>query len=325
MNIAGRNTRWVAGAAVLTVTLGACGLGGSDSGGGGGGDVKAGSVDSKALKGAKIAVGSKEFDEQLILGQLTIQMLKAAGATVSDKTNIQGSTATRNALKSGKTDVYWDYNGTGWITYLGHDKPIQDPAAQFAAVKKEDLAKNKLVWGDPAPFNNTYAFAPTNEFAKKNNINTMSDMAKYVNSHPKSTVCVESEFAGRPDGFPGVVKTYGMKTAGKVKTLGTGVIYTQTDKGACNFGEVFTTDGRIAALGLKPLVDDKKFFPLYNGAVVLRQATDTKYPNILKVLAPLSAKLTTTVMQQLNAEKSAQGKTAESIAHDFLKKEGFVK
>lgn len=323
MTFVRRKATLVAGATALTMTLGACGLGSSNSGGGGG-NVKAGSVDSTALKGATIAVGSKEFDEQLILGQLTIQMLQAAGATVSDKTNIQGSTATRNALISGKTDVYWDYNGTGWITYLGHTTPIVDPVKQFEAVKKEDLAKNKLVWGDPAPFNNTYAFATTEVFAKKHNLKTLSDMASYVNKNPSSTICVESEFAGRPDGYPGVRKTYGM-TGGSTKQLGTGVIYSQTGKGACDFGEVFTTDGRVKAQKLMPLVDNKKFFPLYNGAVVLRQATNKKYPNILKVLKPLSLKLTTSVMQELNTRVSAQGQQPAKVATDFLKQEGFIK
>lgn len=323
MHLLRHKTSLVAGAAAIALTLGGCGLGGdSDSGDK---SVDAGSVDPKALKGASLAVGSKEFDEQLLLGQLTIQMLRAAGADVSDKTNIQGSTATRNALKSGKTDVYWDYNGTGWINYLGHDTPITDPAEQFQKVKDEDLAKNGLVWGVQAPFNNTYAFATTEEFAEENNLETMTDMAAYVNSHDDATICVESEFAGRPDGYPGVVKTYGLKVTGKTKKLGVGVIYTQTDKGGCDFGEVFTTDGRIAALGLKPLEDDKKFFPLYNGAVVLRDETNKKYPAILEVLKPLSEKLTTETMAKLNAKISADGLPPKQVAETFLKEEGFIK
>jgi osmoprotectant transport system substrate-binding protein len=317
-----RKATLVAGATTLTLTLGACGLGSSSASGDI--EVDAGSVKSAALEGATIAVGSKEFDEQLLLGQMTILMLKAAGADVSDKTNIQGSTATRNALKSGKTDVYWDYTGTGWITYLGHAKPIPDEQKMFEAVKKEDLAKNDLVWGDPAPFNNTYAFATTKEFAQKNDIASMSDMATYVNSHDDATVCVESEFAARPDGLPGVVKAYGMKTSGKIKKLGTGVIYTQTDNGTCDFGEVFTTDGRIAALGLTALDDDKTFFPLYNGAVVLRQETAQEYPEILTVLKPLSEKLTTETMQALNAKVSAEGMPPATVAADFLKEQGFI-
>ncbi len=323
MTMIRRTTSLVAGAAVLSISLGACGVGGS-GGGGGGGDVKAGSVDATALKGVSLSVGSKEFDEQLLLGQLTIAMLKAAGAKVTDKTNIQGSTATRNALISGSTDVYWDYTGTGWVTYLKNAKPIQNEQKQYQAVKKEDLAKNKLVWGDPAPFNNTYAFATTEKFAAANNLKTVSDMAAYIKKNPSATTCVESEFAGRPDGYPGAKKTYGI-TTGASKTLGTGVIYTQTANGTCKFGEVFTTDGRIVGLKLRVLEDNKKFFPLYNGAVVLREATDKKDPNILKVLKPLSDKLTTKVMQGLNAKVSADGMQPAKVAADYLKKEGFIK
>ena len=104
----------------------------------------------------------------------------------------------------------------------------------------------------------------------------------------------------------------------------TGVIYNQTDKGTCDFGEVFTTDGRIAARGLKPLEDDKAFFPLCNGAVVLRKETADKYPEILEVLKPLSEKLTTEQMATLNAKVSSDGLPPAQVAADFLKQEGFI-
>jgi len=318
-----RHKAIIAAVAALALTLAGCGLGGQEEKKS---SVEAGSVDPTALKGATLTVGSKDFDEQLLLGQMTIQMLSAAGAEVEDKTNIQGSTATRNALKSGKIDVYWDYSGTGWITYLGHDKPIPDEQEQYEAVRDEDLKKNGLVWGDPSPFNNTYAFATTEEFAADNNLETLSDMADYVNSNDDVTVCVESEFTARPDGLPGVVKTYGMDLpTSKTQKLGTGVVYTQLDKGTCDFGEVFTTDGRIAALGLKPLEDDKLFFPLYNGAVVVTEETNEKYPEILEVLKPLSEKLTTETMVALNAEVSSKGLPPKTVAQTYLLEQGFIK
>ena len=99
-------------------------------------------------------------------------MLCAAGATVEGQTNTKGSTQTRKKLQDGVIDVVWEYTGTGWITYLGHDKPILDPQKQYEAVKKEDLAKNELLWGPMAPFNNTYAFAVTDEFGEKNSLKT---------------------------------------------------------------------------------------------------------------------------------------------------------
>ncbi len=327
-----RRAKWVAGAAAvgLAATLSSCGglsessSSSSSEGGGPCKGVEADSVDSKALDGVTVKVGSKEFDEQLVLGQLTIKMMCAAGATVKDETNTKGSTQTRKKLQDGVTDVVWEYTGTGWINYLGHDKPITDSQKQYEAVKEEDLAKNQLLWGPMAPFNNTYAFAVTDEFGKKNNLKTHSDMAAYIKKNPSATVCVESEFAARPDGSPGFKKTYGI-TGGSLKSLGTGVVYTQLDKGNCDFGEIFTTDGRLAALGLRVLKDDKQYHPLYNGVAVTRADFNKEHPEMLEVLTPLAKVLTTEKMTNLNKLKSADGQKEDKIATDFLVEEGFLK
>ncbi len=314
----------VVGVVVGALSLSGCGLGGASSASGPCKGVEAGSVDANALKGVDVKVGSKEFDEQLLLGQLTLKMMCAAGANAVDETDTKGSTQTRKKLLRGGSDVYWDYTGTGWITYLGHDKPIADAQKMYDAVKQEDLAKNNLVWGQMAPFNNTYAFAVSSEFANKNGVKNDSDMAAYLNKNPDATVCVESEFAARPDGYPGFKKAYGI-TKGKIKSLGTGVVYTQTAKGGCDFGEVFTTDGRIKALNLTVLDDDKTFFPLYNGVPIVRKETNQKHPEILQVLKPLADTLTTDVMAQLNAKVSAEGQDPSKVAEDYLKEQGFLK
>ena len=121
-----------------------------------GGGGTSGEVD---LSDANITVGSKEFTEQLILGQMSIMVLENAGATVKDQTRLAGSVAVRKALTSGQIDMYWDYTGTGWIVYLGHTKPIEDSQKQYEAVAKEDLKENGIEWLPPAPANNTYAIA----------------------------------------------------------------------------------------------------------------------------------------------------------------------
>lgn len=326
-----QRAKWAAGVAALGLAglaLSGCGsLSESSSSSTGSGPcegVEADSVDAKALDGVTVKVGSKEFDEQLVLGQLTIKMMCAAGATVKDQTNTKGSTQTRQKLIDGVSDVVWEYTGTGWINYLGHDTPILDPQKQYDAVKTEDLAKNQLVWGPMAPFNNTYAFAVTDEFAEENGMKTHSDMAAYIKKDPSATVCVESEFAARADGYPGFKKKYGI-TGGKLKSLGTGVVYTQLDKGNCDFGEIFTTDGRLEALGLTVLEDDKSFFPLYNGVAVTRADFDKEHPEAMKVLEPLAADLTTEVMGELNKQISADGLPADKIAEDFLKEQGYLK
>ena len=314
----------VSAAIALPLTLAACGLGAQEESV----DVTAGSIDAEALADVDLAVGSKDFDEQLVLGAITLLALDAAGANMTDKTNIQGSTATREALIGGDIDVYWDYTGTGWINYLGHAKPIPDEQKQYEAVKKEDLAKNEIVWGQPAPLNNTYAMAVTDDFAEETGVATLSDMAELASSTPEdATICVESEFSARPDGLPGMLKAYGMEDipSDNIGKLGTGVVYTELDKGeSCNFGEVFTTDGRIATLGLTVLEDDKGFFPLYNAGPMVMADTDEEYPEILEVLEPIAAELSTEEMTKLNAQKSSEGQAPETIAEEFLKEKGFI-
>jgi len=287
-------------------------------------DVDAGSVNPSALDGASLNVGSKQFDEQLLLGQLTIQMLAAAGAEVTDDTDIQGSTATRQALLRGDIDVYYDYTGTAWTTYLGHPSSIQDPTELYEAVAAEDRRKNGLVWGEPAAFDNRYAIAVTEEFAERTSVATLSDMRDHLAAHPDVAVCVEAEFASRPDGLPGLAAAYGFALPDPaVTTVDTGRVYQQVDSGRCDFGEVFTTDGRIRIYGLAVLVDDRGFFPPYNGAPVVR-AEDPAGQAMLEVLAPLTATLTTEAMTELNTDVSVRGFRPERVARGYLRAEGFI-
>lgn len=287
-------------------------------------DVDPGSVDPTALEDAALNVGSKQFDEQLLLGQLTIQMLAAAGAEVTDDTDIQGSTATRQALLRGDIDVYYDYTGTGWTTYLGHASSVQDPAELYEAVRAEDRRKNGLVWGEPAPFDNAYAMAVTRQFAERTDVATLSDMSDHLAAHPDATVCIEAEFASRPDGLPGLAAAYEMPIPNStVTSADVGDVYERVERGRCDFGEVFTTDGRVGFLDLVPLTDDRGFFPPYNGAPIVR-AGDPDSAAILEVLAPLTDTLTTEVMTELNAQVSVDGLRPERVARAYLRAEGFI-
>lgn len=304
------------------LSLAACG--GSSSGGG---SANAANAGGGKLAGASFTVGSKDFSEQIILGEITIDLLKKNGANVTDKTNIKGSTSTRQALQSGDISMYWEYTGTGWITYLKNTKPVPDPKAQYDAVAKDDLAKNGIAWLDPAPLNNTYAFAVKKDTADKLNVHSLSDLATLAKSDPKdATFCIESEFSTRDDGFPGMTKAYGIDVPkSNVKMLDTGVIYTETAKGStCNFGEVFATDGRIKSLNLVVLKDDKNFFPVYQPALTMKKETLDKYPALKDIFAPVAPKLTTEVMQQLNARADVDGDDPKAIAEDWLKQQGLL-
>lgn len=300
----------VAGAAAIALT----GCGGDASGGEG------------PLAGTSFVVGAKDFSEQDILAAMTAQLLEAHGADAEPK-RITGSVNTRKAFESGELDLYWEYTGTGWITYLGHTKPISDPAEQYQAVKKEDAAKNGIAWLDPADFNNTYALAVRSEFAKEQGLTSLSDLAELAKSDSSAvTICAESEFAARDDGLSGLLKTYDIDVPRQqIKTLDTGVIYAETDKGTtCNVGEVFTTDGRIANLGLTVLDDDRKFFPVYQGAPTVQQQTLDQHPQIAEILAPLSERLDTETMQKLNAQVDVDGLDAEDVAEQWLQEEGLL-
>ncbi|MFJ8827230.1 glycine betaine ABC transporter substrate-binding protein [Streptomyces sp. NPDC102467] len=290
-------------------------------------DVRPGSVGKgEPLKGASITVTSKEFTEQLVLGAMMGIAFKAAGADVLDRTGIQGSVGAREAIKSGDADAMYEYTGTAWITYLGNSDPIPDPQKQWQAVHDADL-KNGITWLPPSALNNTYALAMNQANFKKYGTKTLSDVAALSKSNPGAvTLCVESEFANRADGLPGMEKAYGMKIpAGNITQMDSGIIYTQANKGSCTFGEVYTTDGRIKAMNLKTMADDRHFFPNYNAAPEINTKSLKKYPKMAEVLDPITKKLDNTVAQELNAKVDVDGQDPHDVAKDWLVKEGFVK
>ncbi|WP_210593525.1 glycine betaine ABC transporter substrate-binding protein [Streptomyces sp. GESEQ-35] len=290
-------------------------------------DVRPGSIgQGEPLKGADLTVTSKEFTEQLILGAIMGIAFEAAGAEVLDRTGIQGSIGAREAVKSGDADGMYDYTGTAWITYLGNSEPIPDPEQQWRAVRDAD-AKNGLTWLPPASLNNTYALAMNQANFKKYGTKTLSDVAALSKSDPGAvTLCVESEFANRADGLPGMQKAYGMDVAaGNITQMDTGIIYTQAAKGSCTYGEVFTTDGRIKSMNLEVMADDKKFFPNYNAAPEINTKALKKHPAIAEVLDPITKRLNNAVAQELNGKVDVDGQDPHQVALDWLKEEGFVK
>ncbi|HEU5038867.1 MAG TPA: glycine betaine ABC transporter substrate-binding protein [Nocardioides sp.] len=301
------------GLSVLALTAACGGASGSSSGSAG-----------DELEGLTGTIGSKDFSEQYILAHITGQLLNAHGADVDVNTQLVGSANVRQALENGDFIGYWEYTGTSWITYNKQTQPITDPQEQFDAVKEAD-AKKGIAWIDPAPFNNTYAFAIRSDKAEELGVSTLSDVAALPES--EQTFCIESEFSTRDDGWPGLEEAYGIDVPeSNVTLLDTGVIYTATQKGDdCNFGEVFSTDGRIKALDLTVMEDDKKFFPVYQGGLTMDADVVKKYPEIADVIGEVAPLLTTEKMQELNAKADVDGEDPEDIAIDFLEDEGLLK
>jgi osmoprotectant transport system substrate-binding protein len=317
----GRTTVSLAALAVVAALVAGCG-GLSSSGP----SAKGGSlVQQVNLEGQSYTVGGKNFDEQLVLCQIAVAALESVNAKVTDRCNVGGTDATRKALLGGAIDLYWEYTGTAWVSFLGQ-KPIQDSKAQYEALKERDLTQNKILWLEPAPFNNTYAFAVKNEWAQQLRIRTLSDMAAYIRSGQPGSLCIETEYQNRDDGLAGLQRTYGFQAPpDQLRVLQTGAIYqTTADQKECLFGEVFTTDGRIPQLGLAVLQDDKLYHPLYNAAPTMRREVHDRNPNIAKAFAPISAALTNEVMADLNRQKSAEGKPERQVARDWLAQQGFI-
>lgn len=305
--------------AVMALALGLAACGGGSSSGGGEGP----------LKGASITVGSKDFDEQLVLGNITKLVLENAGADVTDQINLGGTDAARAALTSGKIDTYWEYNGTAWISFFKHTKPIPDRVKQYEAVRDQDLKENKLVWLAPAEFNNTYGLAfPSDAADKLGNPTKISDLGDLIANDPgNASVCVESEFASRDDGLPGMEKAYGFKfPSNQITVLDTALVYTAAAKqDPCSFGEVFTSDGRISALDLTVLEDDKGFFPLYNPSPVFTKDVYDKYGDELDALFdPISAALTQDAINTMNEDVSVNLMQPDKVAEDWLKANNFI-
>lgn len=311
--------------AALALLLSGCG-GGSGSGGGGSSDSSdssgsGASGGANALDGASLTVGAKEFTESKILAQITAKVLENAGATVDDS-SLSGSATVREALTAGEIDMYWEYTGTGWVNILGNTTS-DVPSDLFQAVADADAANN-VAWLPAAPMNDTYAIAVSKDFADKNNLKTMSDAASYIQDNPdQGTVCAASEFINRDDGLPGVEKAYGF-TFSNVVELDLGLIYTQLGE-RCNFGEVFSTDGRIIANDLTVLDDDQNFFVPYNAALTLRQETLDKYPAIADLMAPVSEALTNDAITQLNASVDVDGETESDVAQQWLEDNNLLK
>lgn len=312
----------LATASALTLMAGLAACGGGDDGGGG-------SDTEGLLDGASITVGSKDFDEQLILGHMSRLVLENAGADVTDEINTGGTDVARAALESGNIDTYWEYNGTAWISFFQETEPIPDRIEQYEVVRDRDLEENQLHWLAPSEFNNTYALAFASEAAEElGNPTTLSDLGELIENDPDlATLCVENEFSARDDGLPGMEETYGYQFPEEnVTVLDTAIVYSATDqRDPCNFGEVFTSDGRVSALDLTVLEDDEGFFPLYNASPVFTDEIFSEYGEELEeIFNPISEALTQEEMTLLNERVSVDLEQPQDVAEEWLTDNGFL-
>lgn len=266
---------------------------------------------------ATLTVGGKAFTEQLIISEITKQLLEEKGYTV-DKKDGMGTKIVRAALENGEVDLYWEYTGTSLITF-NKVKDKLSPEETYERVKQLDGEKG-LVWLAPSKANNTYAMTIRQDNPKTNGMETISDLAAAYNGGKPVILGTSAEFPKRPDGLPGLEEVYGFKAGREnIRPMDLGLAYKALGNGDLDVIASQATDGLVAAMHLKVLKDDKGFFPNYAMTPVVRKEVLDAHPDLKNILESLSAKLDDATMQHLNGEVDVDKKTVEEVAADFLK------
>ena len=264
-------------------------------------------------------VGSKNFTESLLLGELYAQLLEKGGLHVRRRLDLGGTDIAMEALHRGEIDLYPEYTGTALVVVL--KAPLHGDAAQtFRYVKQRYAAEYGLKWLDPAPMNNTEALATTKAIAARMGLRTLSDVAAKA---PQLRLGAVPEFVKRPDGLPGLKRAYGGFDFKDVRLVDFGLKYKALLDGDVDIVVAFGTDGAIVADDLVVMRDDKHLFPPYQVAPVVRSDTLRARPSIATVLNRVAPLLTDRTMQTLNNQIDGPAKREpDDVAAEFIKQHG---
>ncbi|RLL82796.1 glycine betaine ABC transporter substrate-binding protein [Petrotoga sp. Shatin.DS.tank11.9.2.9.3] len=274
--------------------------------------------------GATLTVGAKSFTEQYILGNLASLLLEENGFNVVKRFGLN-SFVVRQGLTTGQIDLYPDYTGTAWVTYLGQEELITDPDELLEKVRELD-AENGVVWLDRINANNTYALAIRQEDYEKYGFETLSELVAYWDEHPKEfMVGVDYEFYERPDGFFAFADHYDLDIPdSQVSTMQVGLTYEAIANNKIDIAMVFATDPKILRYNLHVLEDDQNFWPYYHISYAVRKDVLDKYPEIEEILRPLTLYLNQDILIRLNYRVDVEGVEPEVVARDYLEGLGLI-
>ncbi len=286
-----------------------------------------------------VRIGSKDFTEQLILGEMYALLLENAGIATEKQLNLGGTQVAQEALLAGEIDLYPEYTGTGLTVVLGipiesvtEGTPVAGaatPADQVVSidqqvydiVSEEYLEQFDLVWLDESAFNNTQALAVKRAFAEERGISTISELAEIAG---ELTIVAPSDFVERPDGLQGLQDFYELEF-GDVLSVAPGIRYQALEEDQAQVVLAFGTDGQVAGLDLVLLEDDKGLWPPYHVAPVVRNDTLTANPGIADALNPIAPLLTDQVMSALNWQVDGPDKLEPAdVARAFLEEQGLL-
>jgi osmoprotectant transport system substrate-binding protein len=272
--------------------------------------------------GGPVRIGSKDFTEELLLGEIYAQALEANGVKVERKLNLAGTQVAHDALTKGQIDMYPEYTGTGYLFILGIKDNDKDPAVVYQKTADGYKQKWNLIWLDRSPMNDTNAVACTADAIQKYNLKTLEDLSKAA---PNINFAAIPDFPQRPDGLKGLQDLYGGFQFKSLTAYDPGLKYKAVADGKADCVIAFSTDAQIAALKLKLMEDTKGLWPPYNVAPVVRAETLQQYPQIKDVLNKLAPMITTDAITQLNYKVDVEKQEYAAVATDFLKSQGVVK
>jgi osmoprotectant transport system permease protein len=263
----------------------------------------------------RIVVGSKNFSEQVILGEMLAQQIeRKTHLGVDRKLNLGGTLVCHEALTAGQIDTYVEYTGTG-LTAILKEPPVKESTLAYQNVKDAYKSRFGIEWTEPLGFNNTFAIIVRKSDAQQFNIKTISDAAPHT---AKWVAGFGYEFIEREDGYPGLVKTYNLRFPVQPRVMELGLTYRAVANHQADLIAGNSTDGLIDALGLVVLDDDKHYFPPYDAVPLVRDAVVAKHPEVREALRALGGKISEEQMRRMNYAVDGEHKDVKQVVREFL-------
>ena len=267
----------------------------------------------------RIVVGSKNFTEQLILGEIIAQQIETqTHLAVERRFYLAGSYICHQAILGGRIDIYPEYTGTA-LTAILKQKPEGNREAVYQRVKSEYAQRFNLSVGEPFGFNDTFAIEIRGEDARRLGLKTISQAAAYA---PQWHAGFGYEFMERPDGYKGLAATYGLRFAAPPRIMDLGLLARALKDKQIDLAAGNTTDGLIPALDLFVLEDDKHYFPPYEAVPIIREQTLAEHPEVKQALNELAGKISDPEMRRLNYEVDGQKRDVKEVVREFLRGKG---
>jgi osmoprotectant transport system substrate-binding protein len=263
-----------------------------------------------------IVVGSKNFTEQQILGELMAQTLEALGAPVTRRLGLGGTFVCDTALRAGQIDIYVEYTGTA-LTAIMKKPPVRDPAEALTQVRAA-YEVNGLVWTTPLGFDNSFALVIRGEDAKRLQIHTISEAVPHASEWGAG---FGYEFLQRQDGYPGLHRTYDILFK-SVRVMDLGLLYPALNEGQVDIVAGNATDAQIGHFGMAILEDDKGYFPPYQAVPVVRKEALESRPELRQLVDKLGGRITAATMQKLNYGVDGEHRDAAEVVRQFRAEAG---